>query len=183
MQKNKEVEEFLEQSNFIENERSKEALEDAIKAWEYAIKLEKIEIWDILEIHRILMNRINPEIAGRFRKVNVRVGSQICPNPGSVRRMLFQWIPDLNQSLYVMPFTDKEDFLDKISKKMPSPEEMCENLHIGFEKIHPFEDGNGRVGRIVWQWQRIKNGLPLKIIHADYPKENGGQDNYYKLFI
>jgi fido (protein-threonine AMPylation protein) len=36
--------------------------------------------------------------------------------------------------------------------------------HIRFEKIHPFIDGNGRMGRMLMNWERAKSGLPVKII-------------------
>jgi len=38
--------------------------------------------------------------------------------------------------------------------------------HIHFEKIHPFVDGNGRMGRILMNWQRVKVGLQPLIIWA-----------------
>jgi Fic family protein len=56
-------------------------------------------------------------------------------------------------------------------------EEKTLLMHIKFEEIHPFEDGNGRVGRILWNIQRLMLGLPLKIIHTG--KE---QFDYYKIF-
>jgi Fic family protein len=48
--------------------------------------------------------------------------------------------------------------------------------HVKFEKIHPFEDGNGRIGRILLNWQRVKAGLPILTI---YEKDKHA---YYKWF-
>ena len=56
-------------------------------------------------------------------------------------------------------------------------EETIEQDHIWFEKIHPFEDGNGRTGRILMNIQRLNAGLPLLIIH-----EGKEQMEYYKWF-
>ena len=53
---------------------------------------------------------------------------------------------------------------------------MCKKDRIWFEKNHPFEDGNGRTGRILLNWQRLQYGLPLLIIES-YKKEE-----YYKWF-
>jgi len=49
-------------------------------------------------------------------------------------------------------------------------------MHINFEKIHPFIDGNGRIGRMLLNWQRVKLGLPVLVI-----KESEKQE-YYKWF-
>ncbi len=48
--------------------------------------------------------------------------------------------------------------------------------HVEFERIHPFEDGNGRVGRIVMNWQRLKAGLHVLVIREVDKLE------YYKWF-
>ncbi|MFH0837513.1 MAG: Fic family protein, partial [Candidatus Aenigmatarchaeota archaeon] len=40
-------------------------------------------------------------------------------------------------------------------------------LHIKFEKIHPFRDGNGRVGRLIMNFVLLKNRYPLLDIKAD----------------
>ncbi|MDR0415955.1 MAG: Fic family protein [Propionibacteriaceae bacterium] len=38
-------------------------------------------------------------------------------------------------------------------------EEVCD-FHVAFERIHPFQDGNGRVGRLILFQQCLDNGLP-----------------------
>ncbi len=46
------------------------------------------------------------------------------------------------------------------------------DLHRHFESLHPFMDGNGRAGRILWAWQMIHHnihpGLELGFLHAWY---------------
>ena len=158
-----EIIEFLEESNAIEGVYDKNSLDQARLAWEFAVGLDRIEYTDLLHIHALLMVNLNQRIAGTIRKVDVTVGGWLCPNPGSVRRRLFQFLPMLNMPL--------DNMIDGIK------EDACRANHIAFEKIHPFEDGNGRVGRILYNWQRIKNGLPLHIIH-----EGNEQQDYYKWF-
>ena len=52
---------------------------------------------------------------------------------------------------------DEQNIFDKIAK-----------YHIEFEKIHPFEDRNGRTGRLLLNYELLKNNLtPLVIAKED----------------
>lgn len=157
--------EFLINSNLIEGENTIEALEDAHDAWEYAISLKKINLAELLEIHRLLMHRLNPRIAGKIREVDVWVGGRRGANPTQIKRKLeefFQVFP-----MEVFGRLDLENRKSDASKFQ----------HIQFEEIHPFEDSNGRTGRILYNWQRLKYGLPIHVIH-----QGTEQYEYYKWF-
>lgn len=114
----------------------------------------------ILLLHQMLIGGINDAIAGRFRGMGeyVRVGTHIAPAPEHVERMieaiLLEYTSDLNS--YV---------LDKIGK-----------FHLDFETIHPFNDGNGRIGRVIINYQLQRLGFP-GIIVRDREKKD-----YYKSF-
>ena len=54
---------------------------------------------------------------------------------------------------------------------------IAKDTHIMFENIHPFEDSNGRTGRILYNIHRLNLGLPIHIIH-----EGDEQMEYYKWF-
>jgi Fic family protein len=114
----------------------------------------------ILHLHRMLLTNINDNFAGRFRMQGeyVRVGTHIAPAPEQVQRLM--------ESILV-EYTSEHDvyFADKIAK-----------FHLDFETIHPFCDGNGRMGRVIINYQLSRMGYPAIIIRD---KEKW---TYYKAF-
>jgi len=165
-----EIVEFLEHSNFIENEIRSMALDDAVKAWKFAYQYRNnITVRYIYAIHRHLMKRIRPDIAGNLRTCDIWIGG---------KRKKYKGKTDLIDRLYSLvdiitaniSFTDDTDNVE-------SKEKLAKNAHILFEQIHPFEDGNGRVGRILYNIHRLNLGLPIHIIH-----EGTEQLEYYKWF-
>ena len=68
--------EFLKESNAIEREFSKKALNDAIKAWSFAKEQKRLDYWKILGIHQRLMQRLRPDIAGKIRNCVVYIGGE-----------------------------------------------------------------------------------------------------------
>ena len=117
----------------------------------------------ILAIHRILLTGINDKWAGRFRSGDewVRVGSHIGANPQFINSLVYQLVDNYHR-------TDDREFLAKIAY-----------FHAEFEYIHPFNDGNGRVGRVLINQQLSKLNLPPIII----PAKNKHQEYYPTLDI
>ncbi|MCD4761517.1 Fic family protein [bacterium] len=118
----------------------------------------KVEI--ILLLHQMLITNIDDKIAGRFRSKGeyVRVGSHIAPAPEHVERMIETALSEYFSALDVFA-------VDKIAK-----------YHLDFETIHPFCDGNGRIGRILINWQLRRHNLPPVIIL------NKEKQDYYRAF-
>lgn len=102
----------------------------------------------ILLLHQMLIGGINDKIAGRFRTTGeyVRVGTHIAPAPEHIEKMLDLAITEYTSDL-------SSYFLDKIAK-----------FHLDFETIHPFCDGNGRIGRVLICFQLLQFGFPVIII-------------------
>jgi len=114
----------------------------------------------ILFFHQMLIGGIDDSVAGRFRKKGeyVRVGTYIAPAPEHVERMMEELLLEYSSDL-------QSYFLDKIAK-----------FHLDFETIHPFCDGNGRIGRALINFQFLALGFPRVIIR------NKEKNNYYQAF-
>lgn len=115
----------------------------------------------ILTLHKILLTGINDGYAGRFRCGNewVRVGTHIGANPDFVNDLICKLVENYNRN-------DEREFIEKIAY-----------FHNEFEYIHPFCDGNGRIGRVLINQQLLKIGLPPIMI----PARNKFQDYYPAL--
>jgi len=55
-------------------------------------------------------------------------------------------------------------------------EEHIKANHVFFEHVHPFVDGNGRIGRMLMNWERIRAGLDILVIREDE------KEKYYDWF-
>lgn len=108
----------------------------------------EISIELILNLHKTLLTNIRDDIAGRFRSGRewVRVGTHIGANPEFVNGLMYELVENYNSD-------DGGYFLDKIAY-----------FHAEFENIHPFGDGNGRIGRLLTNEQLDMLGLPPIII-------------------
>ena len=121
----------------------------------------KLNIEIILLLHEMLISGIDDNIAGRFRNLDeyVRVGTHIAPRPEQI-------IPLINNLLIDYESSDDIYFLERIS-----------HFHLEFERIHPFVDGNGRIGRVLLNLQLKLNGYPPVII-----RNKSKRDYYYPAF-
>ena len=108
-----------------------------------------------LDWHENIFRETKPDIAGRFRSYPVRVGPYVAPDWHKVETLIKQLTVFVNESS-----------LNSV--------EVAARAHYMFEKIHPFGDGNGRIGRLLMNYVLWKNGYPMLII--EYAKRK----SYYK---
>lgn len=115
----------------------------------------------ILSSHKTLLSNIDDTIAGRFRRGKewVRVGNHLGANPRFVHTLMQELVDNYNQNKI-------NYFLDAVA-----------HFHAEFETIHPFVDGNGRIGRVLINLQLMNAGFPPIII-----QNKSKQTEYYPLF-
>jgi len=111
-----------------------------------------------LRIHSILMNGIRDD-AGQYRNHAVRIAGSNVPTANYMK------VPALMREL-----------MDDIQKAEKDIIGFSTRVHSRFEQIHPFSDGNGRVGRLLLAAMLLKNDLPMSII----PQE---QRRFYILYL
>lgn len=150
---NVEVKEIIEKNNWPK-EKSKEDIAETYGVDEAIGFIRKtkehITIDLIKEIHKIVFKN-SKGFAGEFRKngeeVVVRTASGIVIHEGAPQTRVVSLVKEL------------VNWYNKYKSKYPALI-LASVVHNQFENIHPFVDGNGRVGRILLNNILIKNGLP-----------------------
>lgn len=149
---------FIRESNLIEGIDNPVEDERSWAAWEWLKDQDQISIPVLLELHkRITAAQLHHSESGAFRKVPVSVGGYMPPGPFVAQQMAYEWLMDLI-----------------FHRATLDPKEM----HIRFEKIHPFVDGNGRTGRMLMWWHEVKNGQEPTLIRSN----EADRHYYYQWF-
>ena len=135
-----------------------------VKGQEYALdflnevlkKEEPLSIRLIREFHALILND-DKDNRGRFKQENNTIlGAKFQTTPFyQVEEKLQELIDNFNES-------DK-NLIEKVAK-----------FHNDFEMVHPFNDGNGRTGRLLMNLELMKNGYPITII------KNEDRGDYYQ---
>ena len=104
---------------------------------------------EILTLHRLFFQQIDSENAGKYRQRNVIITGTdfLPPDYQKVPGLMKKHIASLNKS------AKERHILEQAS-----------DLHAEFEAIHPFTDGNGRIGRLILSILTMKNGYCPVII-------------------
>ena len=134
---------FIRESNRIEG-IVREPTKEEISAAENFLALGQITVDDVA----MLVSVFQPDARLRNRPgMNVRVGRHVAPEGG----------PEIEKEL--------TGLLKAVNGDVLTPY----NIHVWYETLHPFIDGNGRSGRMIWAWQmKQRTGFPLGFLHHFY---------------
>ncbi len=155
---------LLEGKRVLTTQKELAEIKGAIALYENFDKFDYKSEKDLLKAHKILMKDVLKE-AGVYRNKNVGVGNDkeithIAPPANNVPKLmndLFEWLN----------MTDLHPLI------------VSSVFHYEFEFIHPFVDGNGRIGRfwqtlILYNWKSVFEYLPIESLIYE------NQDEYYK---
>ncbi len=159
----KKVTALLEGKRVLATQREIAEIKGAIALYENIDKFNYKNEEDLLKAHKILMQDVLKE-AGKYRNGNVGVGNEkeithIAPPAINIPKLmsdLFEWL--------------------KVTELHPLI--VSSVFHYEFEFIHPFVDGNGRIGRfwqtlILYNWKNVFEYLPIESLIYE------NQDEYY----
>ena len=99
----------------------------------------------IKNLNEIINKNIKETEGFRTIQVFIQGSEHIPPEPEKIPNLMMYYVYNYNHN--------EQNIFTKIAR-----------YHIEFEKIHPFEDGNGRTGRLLINYELLKNNLPPIVI-------------------
>ncbi len=153
MIKDRTIKDFVRESNRIEGiERDLDRLTDnqqfevEVEAHRYFVRLPQPTVINLQAfVTRVTALQAHPGVLRTSPAMGVSVGGHVAP-PGG---------PEIVERLKMILF-------NVIHRKQAAHE-----THVAYETLHPFTDGNGRSGRVLWLWQ-MGGIAPLGFLHKFY---------------
>lgn len=160
------VERYIRGSNAIEGIYGEAEVAQSLKAWQFLVEQDEISHAVICEVQRIItenQTNLHDNQRGKYRsfsKTNVSIGGRYAPDHSLVDSLMNGWLKDV---VKMQPLIG----------------------HVRFESIHPFADGNGRTGRMLYWFVCVLMNKVPKYYGIDRDPDLSEQQNrdwYYRLF-
>ena len=153
---------WIRNSNMIEGICNLEEDHRCLDSWRWFSQPEvKLTKANVLNLHEQVMIELYPQVAGKVRTCKVWVGPSLKMLPKEVTIQFPKWFKRYGKA---------------------STEIEIVEAHVMFEHIHPFVDGNGRVGRMVMNKQFVVAGRPPKMVRYEDRWEYYGLFGYREAF-
>lgn len=123
----------------------------------------------LLRWHQEIFGETKGDIAGRYRNFLVRVGPYVAPDWQEVKGLM-------------------RELISWAARSKENPVELAALAHYRFERIHPFGDGNGRIGRLISNMILWQAGYPMLIIEykrrsSYYRALQSGEERFRSYFL
>lgn len=156
------VKKYITSSNAIEGIHSEEEDAQSLIAWAFIDSWKIIRHQEIMALQNLITKNqtdLKDNQRGNYRGMynndtNVTVGGRIAPDHSLVPDLMNGWLRDVTEMTPLV-------------------------AHIRFESIHPFVDGNGRTGRMLYWYICKRRGIKPNRYNADTQKD---REHYYRLF-
>ncbi|MFH1053347.1 MAG: Fic family protein [Candidatus Woesearchaeota archaeon] len=124
----------------------------------------------VREWHQEIFQESKPDIAGKLRDYSVKVRDYRAPDWQDLKKMLDEFFTWYGKNARVMHTI-----------------ELAARAHYKFEKIHPFGDGNGRIGRLIVAYSLKRGKMPILTIpnkkRQSYFHALQKEENYFLLYF
>jgi len=138
----------------------------------------------VKDLHSRLMQRVDPNIAGRYRSGSMYVSGYQAPEAHQLDMLMLEfgyWLETMEGNVFDSIDVDLDTNQEKISTYHPL--RFAAEAHYRLVKIHPFQDGNGRLSRLLMNIILMRAGYPPTLIKLEDRQEYFESLDYDTSFL
>jgi cell filamentation protein len=140
-------------------------IEGITRAWDFVLEQNEkghlsLTPAFLQKTHALGFAWIFPDMGGKYRKIEVQVSDYEPPKFYRVPQLMLDFCEDLKVRIKHLPKENDEEFLSRVI-------ELLAWAHHRFLWIHPFQDYNGRIGRLLINIILLKLNLPPVELKAE----------------